>query len=569
MREGRRAGRAGARNALLALGLSLVALAGAGACSRSTEEAGAATQDPGRDDPSYSIGGVATTEELARLGDGFVVWESRRGDGNWRIWTRRFDGSPARRLTNEPREGAQDPSRQHCCAHLSPDGRHLAYLSLAKGEETYPEDVADGELRLLDLDTGPERVLVGDAQTYYEHRAAVWRGDDQLIYIGSDGRTRLLDITSGETTLLTAEAQLEQRHGWLIDATLRHAVTGLLTSFAPYDREARKVLPARAFGGCQGYFSQDGRWGFWAGGAGGPLKRIDLETGEVAAVIEKSDPRLPADRGYLYFPNLSADGMLFTFAASHDEHHHFEGNYDVFVALSDPRTFELVGRPVRLTTDPGTDRFPDVHHAPLELGRFSGEAPFAVELGGRLPDPGPWRWDYGDGGAGTSPEHTFAEAGIFDVVASRDGARLRGQVLVAPAAPPRALGLQQLGEARLEVRFDEPVALGSARASLASGARVEGLELGADGRSVEVALARPLAAADTLRLTGIADRAQPPNVLADTELPVPAPAWPSDRDGLIFLWRDGDSPNRAVDPATGLASSCLLDYRGIAWLDHD
>lgn len=547
------------------LALLLTSGAAVGGCSRSGPNAEARV--PELSDAAAEGGGEATAAELASLGEGFVVWESRRDSGRWRIWTRAFDGSPARPLTHE------DSDRQHCCAHISPDGRHLAYLSVVKGEETYPVDVANGELRLLDLATGDERVLVGDAQTYYEHRAAVWRGNDELIYIGPDGRTRLLDLATGESTVLTAEAQLYQRHGWLIDPTLHHAVTGLLTSFATYDRAAGKILPTRAFGGCQGYFSQDGRWGFWSGGAGGPLKRIDLETGEVAAVIEKSDPRLPADRGYLYFPNLSSDGMLFTFAASHDEHHHFEGNYDVFVALSDPRTFELVGRPVRLSTDPGTDRFPDVHHAPLELGRFEGEAPFEVDLGAALPDPGPWSWDYGDGSApseGVSgARHTFAEAGIFEVRARRGENLLRAQVLVAPAAPPRPLGVYQLGERLLEVRFDEPLAAKGSSLRFASGRKIRAWRLDEGGRALRVDLAQPLDAADTLRLEGVADRATPPNVLPPTDLPVPAPAWPSNRDGLIWLWRDGGSPNRVVDPATGDESSCLLEYLGIAWLDHD
>ena len=53
---------------------------------------------------------------------GLVTWESNRS-GAWRIWTRRLEGSPARQLSPD------EPGRQHCCAHLSPDGSKLVYLS--------------------------------------------------------------------------------------------------------------------------------------------------------------------------------------------------------------------------------------------------------------------------------------------------------------------------------------------------------------------------------------------------------------------------------------------------------
>ncbi|MDY7094751.1 MAG: LamG-like jellyroll fold domain-containing protein [Acidobacteriota bacterium] len=527
-----------------------------------------------------SPGRPAAAEELSTLGRGFVVWESRRS-GDWRLWIRDFDGSEPRQLTEEPMRGseptddseatdASEPTRQHCCAHLSPDGRRLLYMSLAKGEETYPEDVADGELRLRDLESGEERVLVEGAQTYYEHRAAVWKDDSSVIYIGSDGRTRLLSLQDGSQELLTAEARLHQNHGWLINPTFTHAVTGLKTSFSPYDPETRHIGEVRAFGGCQGYFSQDGRWGFWAGGAGGPLKALDLTTREVVTVVEKSDPRLPADRGYLYFPNLSPDGMLFTFAASHDEHHHFEGNYDVFVARLDPGTFQLLGDPLQITTDPGTDRFPDVFHVPLDLGRHDGEAPLTVDFRDRVEDPAAWTWSYGagaeeaDGSPGTA---RFSHPGTYEVRARRGDRELLGQVLVRPARPPRVLEIHQQGEEKLALRFDEAVALDDLQLRFASGREIAGWEPEGETGLV-IHLAGALDAADTLVLEGVRDRAQEPNTLAATEVAVDAPRWPSDRDGLVFLWRDGNSPNRIADPVTGEESSCLLETSGIAWLDH-
>ena len=119
------------------------------------------------------------------------------------------------------------------------------------------------------------------------------------------------------------------------------------------------MLPRRDLGGCEPYFSHDGRWGYWMPGAGGPIDRIDLATGEVSTLVHKNDPRL-GERGYLYFPMVSRDGRLLAFGASAGEHDHFRSDYDIFVFPTDPETLEIVGPPIRLTDDPATDRYPDV-----------------------------------------------------------------------------------------------------------------------------------------------------------------------------------------------------------------
>ena len=101
----------------------------------------------------------------------------------------------------------------------------------------------------------------------------------------------------------------------VIDATLSSATTGL-PRFSPFDPETGGIAKQQRLGGCQPYFSHDGRWGFWTAGAGGPVNRIDLETRAVTTLIEKGDARLPRDLGYVYFPMVSRDGRLFAFAAS-------------------------------------------------------------------------------------------------------------------------------------------------------------------------------------------------------------------------------------------------------------
>lgn len=499
----------------------------------------------------------------ASLGDGFVVWESNRS-GAWRIWIRDLDGPAPRQLTPD------GVGRQHCCPHVRPDGRGVAYLSLPRGQELYPESGAAGPLHLIRPDGTGDRVLVEAARTYYEHRAAVWRSPRELVFIDGEGRTRLLALEGGSSRLLTEEG--DPAHGWLVNSTLTHATTGR-PIFAPYDAEARRIAASRDLGGCQPYFTHDGRWGFWIAGAGGPLRRIDLATGTVGTVLGKSDPRLPEGQNYVYFPMFSPDERLLAFAASRGEHAHFEADYDVFVVETDPRDLEVVGTVRRFTKDPAPDIFPDVYSAPLALGRHFGEAPLTVEF--EPPQPGSWIFSANGAeiGRGGRLSHTFAEPGTYEVRARRAGgadaaAGLRGRVTVSPARPPAVVRVELRRGREVAVSFDEQVEASGARLSFASGREIAGRRLDEGGRVLRIELAAELDERDVLTLAGITDRAQVPQRLPATRLAIEPPSWPSDRRGLLFLWETDDAANEVEDPATGAARTCVVTPRGRAFLDR-
>jgi hypothetical protein len=303
---------------------------------------------------------------------GFVTWESNRG-GDWRIWTRRLESAAARRLT------PNEPGRQHCCAHLSPDGESLVYLSRVMPNDQYPEMEIAGQLRLLNLRGGKERTLVGDARPYgWGNRAAVWRGNAEVIYIDGQGRTQLLNVTSGNRSTLVSEPQ--GMLAWLFDPTLRYAVRGS-PSFSPYDPGSGKIDERPRLQGCEPYFSNDGRFGFWVEGAGGPIRAIDLKTRATSTVLEHLDPRIPGSQRYAYFPMVSRDGKMFAFGASNGDHDHFKSNYDIFVAPIDPQSLQFLGRPMRMTSHPASDRYPDVHVETLDVNRWSDQttqAPMAA-----------------------------------------------------------------------------------------------------------------------------------------------------------------------------------------------
>ena len=301
-------------------------------------------------------------DKLASRGRGFVVWESNR-TGSYRIWYRNLDGSGLRQISPD------EKGRWHYCAHLSPDGKKLVYMS-------FPADMwQDGwvsarpgkkrPMHLINVDGTGDRVIVPNARTYQEHRAAIWHGNDEVVYIDANGFTQKMNVKTGKKVALTRDGQ--DAFGWLINPTKTFATSRTIwITFSPYDAKTRTVTPTKIYGGCQGYFSRDGVWGFYVGGQGGPINRVHLATGKVSPIIKRNDPRMPKKRRYLYTPMLSSSGRLFAFGAAprRASERSPGSDYDIFVAACNPKTLELIGKPARYTFHKSNDRFPDMFLAP-------------------------------------------------------------------------------------------------------------------------------------------------------------------------------------------------------------
>ncbi len=330
----------------LAAGLYLIGVVAACGGSPDTARRGSATH-PG-------------APTLATLGDAVVVWESNwagAAGGPFRIYregSTTDGGAGGTRLQLSPDEAG----REHCCAAISPSGQWVVYLSLPAGRDRYSRDV--GVLHLVGIDGAGDRVIAERARHYGEHRAATFWDEDRLVFIDGENRTQLLTLSTGiSTPLAQAPGDAE---GWLIAPGGRVA-TGNTPTFS--DLLADGSVAARpSLGGCQPFFSADGRFAVWSAGAGGPIDAIDLATRRSWTILDKNDARLPADRGYSYFPALAPDNSLLVVAASDGEHDHFRANYDLFALELDPATLLPRSRAVPLAASPGVDRFPAIWRRP-------------------------------------------------------------------------------------------------------------------------------------------------------------------------------------------------------------
>jgi hypothetical protein len=497
---------------------------------------------------------------LASLGDGFVTWESRR-NGKWRIWMRPLDGGPERQLSPD------EPGRDHVAAHISPDGRHVVYLSLPAPHDDFdmlPERVK-APLHIARIEGGrvvEDRVLVPNARTYQQSRAALWVNARELIYLAADVTTRQLDIVTGEEKVLIAHPQTKLP--LLVNATHTHATNGVPT-FSVYHESDGSVARRARLSGCQPYFTPDGRLGYWVSDAGGPISKLDLLDGTSSDVISRDSDWLPKGRRYVYYPMASADQRLLAFAASDGKHGHFDVDFDVFVAPLDPERFEVIGPAVRFTFTQEIERFPDVFVSGYELGRLHGEAPYAVTL---HPDPDEpvdgWRFDFGDGSApGADATHRYEKAGTYRVTAERGGRKLGGEVTVTAGTPPKVLRAEVLpGGREISVLFDERIDVANAKAAFASGVPIAELGTGERERELLLKLAAPFTGKDELQLEGVADRAAVPHAIAPTRVPIEAVVWPGPGDGLVFAWGDDRTRVPVKDVDTG-------HPREFSFLAHD
>ena len=516
-------------------GIALVLTVSAFLCSH--PDAIRSADDANAESPAYWKPAQA---ELASLGDGFLVWESRRNaDHNWSIWTIALDGSGLRQLS--PREDG----REQVSPHISPDGTRVAYLSRPP-----KPDGTKSPLHLVNRDGSGDRVIAANAGNYSGwDRAVVWFNTNELVFINADdGSTYRLDLTSGAQTLLIEHSGGGSENPcWLPSPKLNNACWAF-NSFSPLDAATHKVAPLPHLGGCQPYYTSDGLWGFWMRAPGGPMGKMFLPTRQTSGIFEAND-LMPRNRTFVYFPMISDTMRLLAFGAADNQNiiggycGGEESDYEIFLLPLDPRTLTPLGfsKPVRYTFDPKTDRFPDVWQADPPLGYHDDKAPYIAHLA--QPDmTGSWTWDFGEPAAQpanpalptagvATPEtgtgqHLYTRPGVYRVSARQGDRMLRGLVNLLGATPPKALvaflttAEKGSGDNEITVLFNEPVDCGKTVCSLQSGVKITRCRLDADGRALRIAVESRPPAGDWLTLKDVLDRAQRPNRMEEVKLVV-------------------------------------------------
>ncbi|QIF04031.1 LamG-like jellyroll fold domain-containing protein [Roseimicrobium sp. ORNL1] len=495
---------------------------------------------------------------IARLGTGFMVWERFRND-RWEIWVKKLSGGKEKRII--PAEEGRD----HACPKISPDGRMLVYMSYPKGKTGYPGHARKpGTLWLMNLVSRKRRVISKEARSYAEHRAVTWLDANRLCYIDGEGYSNEYDVKTGKTKRLVKQAH--ETFGYLVSPDMKHATSGT-PEFALYDKEQQLVRNQQRMGGCQPYFTQDGQWGYWMGGAGGPINKMRLATREIGQVLQRDDARLHGKRNYVYFPMVSPCQRLMAFAASPDKHDHFTADYDIYLAHVHPKQFYIIGNPVRYTKFKGVDRYPDVFRRELPLGSHYVEG--KTEMTFTIPKEyasGEWQWHITGrfNATGNSVTRVFDHPGEYWVEAKQGDKKLRGYVNVREAAPPLVDGVRREGKDGIIVDFDEPVLSDGASITVSGGAPVTGWQLINDGYAVSFHMPPGTAENATFEFDGFRDTAQQPNRMVKAKVSIPSVAWPASDEGMVFVWEN-------VKGRTSLPNGtpCEVAPNGLAfWSDH-
>lgn len=495
---------------------------------------------------------------MARLGTGFMVWERLR-EGRWEIWVKKLSGGKEKRLV--PAE--QD--RDHFCPKISPDGRILAYMSYPKGKTAYPGHARrPGTLWMMNLNSRKRRVISEEARSYAEDRAVSWLDDDRLCFIDGEGYSAEYNVRTGEKRRLTRQAH--ETFGYLISPDRKHATSGS-PEFALYDEDLQIIRNQQRMGGCQPYFTADGQWGYWMGGAGGPINKMRLATREIGQVLQRDDTRLHGKRNYVYFPMVSPCQRLLAFAASPDKHDHFTADYDIYIAHIHPQHFDIIGNPVRYTKFKGVDRFPDVFRRELPLGTHyvEGKTELKFEIPAKF---GGEDWEWHSTGrfhaAGRTATRIFEHPGEYWVEAKRGKLKIRGYVNVGQPKPPQVEGERREGKDGILVDFDEPVETKAAKVTLAGGQVLKDWKVINDGYAIAVKLPPGTAETAVIELEGFSDRAQTPNVMPRVSLSVPSVMWPASDEGMVFVWENAKGRTSLPN-----GTPCEVTPSGLAfWSEH-
>jgi hypothetical protein len=278
---------------------------------------------------------------------GYIIWMSNR-EGNWNIYRMDIPNGKTLKLTQNNTDNND--------AHISGDGKLIAWSSGDK----YKRDVW-----IMNADGTDHHLVVSNASM------GVWRPDGKLvIYRGNDHNTSFIyDLnTKQETKIWPIDNVKVEPYGVVEVAPSpdgKMLVGWASNPIGTWIFSADGTFQKNVQSGCEGHFAPDSSFVYWVMQPG-TFGKATLQ-GEVQQPLYKSGDVLPDpysganDRyGHTYFPKLSKNMDYLVFGACpNGQHDHDTSDYEIFLMKMDnlKPSWE---KPIRLTYDNRTDRWPDI-----------------------------------------------------------------------------------------------------------------------------------------------------------------------------------------------------------------
>jgi hypothetical protein len=160
--------------------------------------------------------------------------------------------------------------------------------------------------------------------------------------------------------------------------------------------------------------------------------------------------------------------------------------------------------------------------------------------------------------------YVWVDPGPGQYAGKQGGRALKGNVHEADQVAPKLLSAVAFDDRRVLLTCSEPVREAAAKVTLASGTAATKLSLDNEGSGIIAEFAAPLAAKETLTLTGVTDCSQPPNDMGAAKAQIVWPDWPSNLAGLCYLWKNARTRNVIFDERTRRPVTTALDGGGRA-----
>jgi hypothetical protein len=280
---------------------------------------------------------IQALNQLSEQMSGYIIWMSNR-DGDWEIYRMDIDAGNIQQLTDN-----EVPDRG---ARISYDGKLIAW---------YRGDDRKRDVWIMNADGSEQRMLVADATV------GMWRSDGKLvIHRGKDSDTSFLyDPATGEESKIWPPGNVKLKASDV--RSTKPSPDGKL--FVGWSSRPRGIwifsadgkFQKHVHGGCEGRFAPDGFFIYWVMTAG-EFGRATLK-GEIQKPLYKIGE---AKYGHTYFPSLSKDMKYLIFGACpNDQHDQDTSDYEIFLMKME-NLKPAWNVPMRLTYDPGTDRWPDI-----------------------------------------------------------------------------------------------------------------------------------------------------------------------------------------------------------------